>query len=159
MGKRICVECGKEFEPRKGGKEKICSPECKVKRRARQCKSATKKYEKKLRERGKRAPEEKSCAICGQLFKPKDIRSMACSDECRRIYRNEQYRKKYNEQLRAEKQFKEQQQSDKEVRESHIEEKAAEARRRGISYGQLIAEETLRKVGKIDINMCARVGK
>lgn len=66
---KICVQCGREFEPASNS-QKLCSKECaKIKR---QTKSIS-KYEKK-------------CKSCGEVFFSSDPRKDFCNRKCKKDY-------------------------------------------------------------------------
>lgn len=73
------------------------------------------------------------CKICGKEF-VKVGQEQICSDECRKkAYREAEQR--YYRNRNAKKELKDRE------KKSNLNEKIAEANRRGISYGQLVAEK------------------
>lgn len=78
------------------------------------------------------------CKICGKEF-VKVGREQICSDECRKkAYREAEQR--YYRNRNAKKELKDRE------KKSNLNEKIAEAKRRGISYGHLMAERYIASI-------------
>lgn len=75
---KICIQCGKEFEPHHG-LETLCSDECRYQRHQ-------KRY--RLHYREKKAPlKAKICPVCGREFVGATLCRKICSDACKKIRR------------------------------------------------------------------------
>lgn len=125
-----CKECGKEFETKYTGQH-YCNEDCKIKYR--------KKYMLEYRKNKKTELKPKKigrCDICGKEFEKCRSEHVTCSEKCRRIKykqaQNEQKKRKRKEKKETEK-IK---QAGKKKRMSELAEAVAEARKKGISYGQ-----------------------
>lgn len=82
----------------------------------------------------------KICKWCGKEFISTG-KEQICSDECRKESYKE-YKQRYN---RARYQKQKQKLKERE-KKSNLDEKAAEAKQRGISYGQLMAEKYIASI-------------
>lgn len=83
---KICVQCGRKFEPRHH-LEKLCSDTCRRKRSSERCG----RYYHRLKN-----PEviTRRCVVCGKEFIPETLPRCICSAECKEI-RKRQYSAKY----------------------------------------------------------------
>lgn len=80
----------------------------------------------------------KICKWCGKEFVSTG-KERICSDECRKESYKE-YKQRYNRARHQKKKLKEREEK------SNLNEKVAEANRRGISYGQLMAERYIASI-------------
>lgn len=84
--------------------------------------------------------KEKACEVCGSLFVSTYERTMTCCETCQRVRRREQAKTrpiaKPKKKVKA---------------KSHLTEKAAEAKKAGLSYGNLVAQQTIELYGKVEI--------
>lgn len=90
---RICVICGKEYEPHHY-KQKTCCAECGDELHKRTQRAYTKEYQKTYK-RKKPEPKQRFCKICGKPVDPALKHFKYCSDECAKIGFREAVKKSY----------------------------------------------------------------
>lgn len=76
---KVCLECGREFEPNPfvGARQKYCSGEC--------CARAGRKAQDRRAKAARLAARaNRVCKRCGKIFTPKNSAGVYCSQECRR---------------------------------------------------------------------------
>ena len=127
MGNYLCSWCGEEFDRK--GREHFCSEECRRAAELNRKRESSRAYYWKDKNRGYRdGMYECTCLHCGKSFWAKDYRERLCSDECRKA------RKAYIKAMSLGRQTKVPRKNGKSLTDM-----AVEARKRGISYGKLMA--------------------
>lgn len=134
MVKRICEYCGCEFEveehTRNSGRKRFCSYECRYKAGNERVKRGI-KYHNMI------------CLTCGKPYIATRLDSVSCSLECRHKRNQQLAKERYQRANWEEKRFREEAkkcklpQRPKTVTPAH--EIEAEARKRGMNYGQYYA--------------------
>lgn len=84
--------------------------------------------------------KEKTCEVCGSPFVSGYERTMTCCESCQRVRRRAQTKTQSPAKPR-----------NKAKRKDHLTEKAVEAKRAGLSYGDLVARQTVELYGKVEI--------
>ena len=79
-----------------------------------------------------------NCACCGNEFEAPDKRTKFCNPECKRIVRNKRHKENYHERRECREQEELQSFLDYRRRVSSLAEINAEARKRGMTYGQYV---------------------
>lgn len=135
----VCPICGTAFT-KKQTAQKYCSHEC--------YKKAEKQRERK-RERDRSKPlTERACKVCGKTFMPTNARHTLCGYECQQVVNRARYhRRSIAEQLAIEAAAKPAVKKEKPKRPlSPLAQICAEAREKGLSYGQYVANYITPKV-------------
>lgn len=132
-----CKRCGMEFN---GVKRALYCPDCR--------KIHAREYQ---RERRNTVTETRTCVICGNEYVAKKYRQgVTCSNQCRNAFITQRLNE-LNREKTCNKEPEPEPVRKPKKHKSQIVEKCAEARRRGVSYGDIQAEITLAEVGKIDV--------
>lgn len=122
---QICVVCGNKFTPTRSG-QITCGGECAIRHSRGIDDNWTPSHSKKVL-------EVRKCIICNKEFNPNTYRQVLCGDpECKKL-RSRETTKKHPKKVKK--------YVPKKKTGPTLAELAAEARSRGISYGDLIAEK------------------
>ena len=143
--KKICVVCGKEFEIKdKRHSALTCSLECGKERQR-----INDRDKKRLLRAQKKVVRKRICPWCKTEFEARNNAMMFCKPECRI-----EYNLRHNQNKRTTNPYyaaligRGYQDTNKTLTEKSI-----IAKQKGISYGQMKAEEFLEKVPKIDVRL------
>ena len=90
----------------------------------------------------------KKCVVCGKEFAPRSSRTLACSDECRKIH-NREKAAEYKEKMK-EGTYKRRSTKTEAPKPSKAFEKEAELRKEGKRYADMQKAETLAMYGKVE---------